>query len=46
MSRPFSRIKLGYYPLPLEEAQNIKTWAIQNHVLLRKPPGQQSSILL
>src|ERR1035438_6509650 len=24
MSRPFSRIKLGYYPLPIEEAQNIR----------------------
>jgi hypothetical protein len=23
MSRPFSRIKLGYYPLPVEEARNI-----------------------
>src|SRR5664280_2173015 len=23
MSRPFSRIKLGYYPLPIEEARNI-----------------------
>lgn len=28
MSRPFSRIKLGYYPLPLEEAQNIKALLI------------------
>src|SRR5271166_6618654 len=24
MSRPFSRIKLGYYPLPIEEARNIR----------------------
>lgn len=24
MSRPFSRMKLGYYPLPVEEARNIK----------------------
>src|SRR5208337_2727579 len=24
MSRPSSRIKLGYYPLPIEEAQNIR----------------------
>ena len=23
MSRPSSRIKLGYYPLPIEEARNI-----------------------
>ena len=23
MSRPFARLKLGYYPLPLEEARNI-----------------------
>jgi len=28
MSRPFSRIKLGYYPLPVEEARNIKTLLI------------------
>lgn len=28
MSRPFSRIKLGYYPLPLEEARNIRTLLI------------------
>lgn len=25
MSRPFSRMKLGYYPLPVEETQNIRT---------------------
>lgn len=24
MSRPFARLKLGYYPLPLEEAQNVR----------------------
>lgn len=24
MSRPFARLKLGYYPLPIEEAQNIR----------------------
>jgi len=23
MSRPFARLKLGYYPLPTEEARNI-----------------------
>ncbi len=23
MSRPFARMKLGYYPLPVEEARNI-----------------------
>lgn len=28
MSRPFSRIKLGYYPLPLEEAKNIRRLVI------------------
>jgi len=28
MSRPFSRIKLGYYPLPAEEARNIRTLLI------------------
>ena len=28
MSRPFSRIKLGYYPLPVEEARNIRTLLI------------------
>ena len=25
MSRPFSRLKLGYYPLPIEEAQHIRS---------------------
>lgn len=25
MSRPFSRLKLGYYPLPIEEARNIRS---------------------
>ncbi len=25
MSRPFSRIKLGYYPLPVDEARKIGT---------------------
>lgn len=28
MSRPFSRIKLGYYPLPVEEARNIRALLI------------------
>jgi len=28
MSRPFSRMKLGYYPLPVEEARNIRTLLI------------------
>lgn len=28
MSRPFSRMKLGYYPLPVEEARNIGTLLI------------------
>ncbi|MGE5112905.1 MAG: DUF6094 domain-containing protein [Acidobacteriaceae bacterium] len=28
MARPFSRVKLGYYPLPLEETQNIRTLLI------------------
>src|SRR5207302_4919443 len=25
MARPFARLKLGYYPLPLEEAGNIRS---------------------
>lgn len=25
MARPFSRMKLGWYPLPIEEARNIRT---------------------
>lgn len=25
MSRPFARLKLGYYPLPIEEAQHIRS---------------------
>lgn len=25
MSRPFARLKLGYYPLPIEEARNIRS---------------------
>ena len=28
MSRPFSRMKLGYYPLPVEETHNIRTLLI------------------
>ena len=36
MSRPFSRIKLGYYPLPVEEARNIRAWLI--------PSGAYSAI--
>jgi hypothetical protein len=28
MSRPFSRMKLGYYPLPFEETHNIRTLLI------------------
>src|SRR5215471_7345303 len=36
MSRPFSRIKLGYYPLPVEEAQNIRTLLV--------PSGAYSAI--
>ena len=30
MSRPFSRIKLGYYPLPIEEARNIRALLISS----------------
>ena len=36
MSRPFSRIKLGYYPLPVEEARNIRALLI--------PSGAYSAI--
>ena len=36
MSRPFSRMKLGYYPLPVEEARNIRTLLI--------PSGAYSAI--
>jgi hypothetical protein len=36
MSRPFSRIKLGYYPLPVEEARNISALVI--------PSGAYSAI--
>ena len=25
MARPSARLKLGYFPLPIEEAQNIRT---------------------
>ena len=25
MARPIARLKLGYYPLPIEEAQNIRS---------------------
>src|SRR5436853_6171332 len=28
MSRPFSRLKVGYYPLSVEEARNIRTLLI------------------
>jgi hypothetical protein len=36
MSRPSSRMKLGYYPLPVEEARNIRTLLI--------PSGPYSAI--
>ena len=36
MSRPFSRIKLGYYPLPVEETLNIR--------MLLIPSGAYSAI--
>jgi hypothetical protein len=36
MSRPFSRMKLGYYPLPVEETHNIRTLLI--------PSGAYSAI--
>lgn len=36
MSRPFSRIKLGYYPLPVEETQNVRALLI--------PSGAYSAI--
>jgi hypothetical protein len=36
MSRPFSRMKLGYYPLPVEEIHNIRTLLI--------PSGAYSAI--
>jgi hypothetical protein len=36
MSRPFSRMKLGYYPLPVEEARNIRALLI--------PSGAYSAI--
>jgi hypothetical protein len=25
MARPIARLKLGYFPLPIEEAQNIRS---------------------
>ena len=25
MARPIARLKLGYYPLPIEEAQDIRS---------------------
>lgn len=28
MARPFSRLALGYYPLPLQEADNIRSLLI------------------
>jgi hypothetical protein len=34
MSRPFSRMKLGYYPLPVEETQNIRTLLKLNEALM------------
>jgi hypothetical protein len=30
MSRPFSKMKLGYYPLPVEEARNIRVLLIHS----------------
>ena len=30
VSRPFARLKLGYYPLPVEEARNIRSLLISS----------------
>jgi len=30
MSRPFAKLKLGYYPLPVEEARNIRSLLISS----------------
>ena len=33
MARPIARLKLGYYPLPMEEAQNIRSlWSRQHRM--------------
>jgi tRNA1(Val) A37 N6-methylase TrmN6 len=39
MSRPFSRMKLGYYPLPVEEARNIRTSLIPSGAYSAIDPG-------
>ena len=36
MARPFARLKLGYFPLPIEESQNIR--------VLLMPSGQYAGI--
>jgi len=31
MARPIARLKLGYFPLPIEEAQNIRSCCYRQH---------------
>ena len=31
MARPIARLKLGYFPLPVEEAQNIRALLLPQH---------------
>jgi len=47
MSRPFARIKLGYYPLPVEEAANIRSLLVasQSHCAIDPCAGDATAIL-
>ena len=47
MSRPFARLKLGYYPLPAEEARNIRSLLIFSDLYAAIDPcaGDGSALL-
>jgi Uncharacterised methyltransferase family (DUF6094) len=47
MSRPFARLKLGYYPLPTEEARNINSLLVSSgpHCAIDPCAGDGSALL-
>jgi hypothetical protein len=47
MSRPISRVKLGYYPLPVEEAHNIRSLLVSSQSCYAIDPcaGDGSALL-
>ncbi|HVZ16021.1 MAG TPA: DUF6094 domain-containing protein [Terriglobales bacterium] len=47
MSRPIARLKLGYYPLPIEEARNIRALLVPSapHVAIDPCAGDGTALL-